>query len=530
MGVKSIFCTSGTLSPIDTFQAEVGITFKKQLILGHVIDTKKQLLANVIKGAQVMTYTGKKTVEPFNFEFKNRENSRLGLGVANCIKNLSSLIPNGVLIFFQSYKFINHLLELWKSAKRPNGESYYDWMNKQKPIFVEQSNKYENKKQLDGFIRHSKYKKGAIFIGVMNGKCSEGIDFSDNEARAVMVFGIPYPNFYAKEIQLKKHYLDIRTQKTSLDSLKQLSGDHWYRMVAHRSINQAIGRVIRHKNDYGSIFLVDQRLSYSSSIDLISPWIRNSIEIKEQHLLAIKQLNEFFKDKKTEDENPNKKRISMPIMPSNLSKPELLPSTTDNTQKTIEESAREARMKYTTTQKQIYRAPNRKRSPRALKIMEGMKHKYPRRSEPMPKSQGSVSSLESLLKLAKPFSNKMQEIKKKDLPSKVEVPSISQRIPEKTLSEKQDLALEIMDDDEQIEDRDLKKGIPNASKRYQELFNREKKKSSPKINVTKLRQFNFGKRLKSSSKNTKINPISAPQTQNSIIKSIMSIQGHKDPK
>lgn len=38
-----------------------------------------------------------------------------------------------------------------------------------------------------------------------------------------------------------------------------LSGQEWYRQQAFRAVNQAIGRVIRHKEDFGAIFLCDQR-------------------------------------------------------------------------------------------------------------------------------------------------------------------------------------------------------------------------------------------------------------------------------
>lgn len=41
--------------------------------------------------------------------------------------------------------------------------------------------------------------------------------------------------------------------------VQYLSGQEWYRQQASRAVNQAIGRVIRHREDYGAIFLCDHR-------------------------------------------------------------------------------------------------------------------------------------------------------------------------------------------------------------------------------------------------------------------------------
>ena len=38
-----------------------------------------------------------------------------------------------------------------------------------------------------------------------------------------------------------------------------LSGDQWYTQSAFRALNQAVGRCIRHRYDYGAVLLVDHR-------------------------------------------------------------------------------------------------------------------------------------------------------------------------------------------------------------------------------------------------------------------------------
>jgi regulator of telomere elongation helicase 1 len=89
-------------------------------------------------------------------------------------------------------------------------------------------------------------------MGVCRGRISEGLDFSDNAARMVIIIGIPYPQMNDSRVILKKHYLDCKItlkkqyDPTGFDESKHLSGREWYNQQATRSVNQAIGRVIRH--------------------------------------------------------------------------------------------------------------------------------------------------------------------------------------------------------------------------------------------------------------------------------------------
>eukprot|EP00826_Nyctotherus_ovalis_P031535 TRINITY_DN2521_c0_g2_i3.p1 TRINITY_DN2521_c0_g2~~TRINITY_DN2521_c0_g2_i3.p1 ORF type:complete len:328 (+),score=75.57 TRINITY_DN2521_c0_g2_i3:168-1151(+) len=129
---------------------------------------------------------------------------------------------------------------------------------------------------------------GAILFAVCRGKMSEGIDFADDAARAVVVIGVPFPCMTDKRVTLKREYLDCRSQSL------QINGKTWYTQEAIKAVNQSIGRVIRHANDYGAIVLVDQRYSSDWLKSYLSKWLRNQIEVVESCENCIELLDEFF--------------------------------------------------------------------------------------------------------------------------------------------------------------------------------------------------------------------------------------------
>lgn len=68
-------------------------------------------------------------------------------------------------------------------------------------------------------------------MGVCRGRISEGLDFSDNAARCVIVIGIPYPQMTDPKVILKKDYLDRKFRnptQTNNKELATLSGKDWY--------------------------------------------------------------------------------------------------------------------------------------------------------------------------------------------------------------------------------------------------------------------------------------------------------------
>lgn len=76
---------------------------------------------------------------------------------------------------------------------------------------------------------------------------------------------------------------------------------------AMKVTNQAVGRVIRHRNDYGAIILVDYRFAWSSLFFNISQWLRGYKAFPKNFQETKKILGEFFKNVHTGKVSSHKK-------------------------------------------------------------------------------------------------------------------------------------------------------------------------------------------------------------------------------
>lgn len=105
-------------------------------------------------------------------------------------------------------------------------------------------------------------RRGAILCAVCRGKVSEGVDFADMHGRCVIVTGIPFANQTDLFVRLKRQYYSAVALSKPKVHGKWFTGEDWYRNEAMRTVNQCVGRVIRHKDDYGAIVLADERYAF----------------------------------------------------------------------------------------------------------------------------------------------------------------------------------------------------------------------------------------------------------------------------
>jgi chromosome transmission fidelity protein 1 len=127
----------------------------------------------------------------------------------------------------------------------------------------------------------------------MGGKLSEGINFSDKLARCVVMVGMPFPDSRDPVLKEKLKFAD---------TLEPNSGKKLYEAMCMKTVNQCIGRSIRHANDYASILLLDARYSQPRITNLLPSWLASEVKSCSTFGDAQSSLLAFFAERKEAEE------------------------------------------------------------------------------------------------------------------------------------------------------------------------------------------------------------------------------------
>ena len=126
---------------------------------------------------------------------------------------------------------------------------------------------------------------------------SEGINFSDELARMVIVVGLPFANPNDPELKEKMRYLDRRSSNGNT-AARGKAGAAYYEDICMNAVNQSIGRAIRHKDDFASIVLIDMRFNSERIASKLPQWLRKRFHKSESFRQAFSALEQFYKTKK----------------------------------------------------------------------------------------------------------------------------------------------------------------------------------------------------------------------------------------
>ncbi|KAJ2614462.1 hypothetical protein H4S08_001695 [Coemansia sp. RSA 1365] len=300
---RSIVLTSGTLSPLESYASELQIDFGSTLEANHVIDPKRFFAMSVECGPSGTPLEAKyKTTNLLQFQ------DDMGVAVAE----IASKCPDGMLVFAPSYALLGKLSARWEAtghlaAIQEHKEVFFEPQGGSKDEFNDMLNRYRKHLQRDNDLGKPS-QRGAVFFAVYRGKASEGIDFTDHYCRTVVNIGIPYPAFKDVKVVLKREYNDSRSYSTDGSALQSspnqqplLNGSKWYDIQAFRAINQALGRCLRHKDDWGAIIMLESRFTYPWNIARLSKWVRGHMLIYKSFNDAKHDLNAFYDFRIKED-------------------------------------------------------------------------------------------------------------------------------------------------------------------------------------------------------------------------------------
>ena len=202
--------------------------------------------------------------------------------------------PQGLLVFFPSYSALASAHASWLTPAADGGPSVLERIKKLKTLVVEPREASELVEAVQTYQNAVKSSVlygtgGAILFAVCRGKLSEGVDFADAACRGVVITGLPLPPIVDAKIELKRQFLDARRAAAArqpgglaepgggvvggatsgviggssalVPASSMLTGEAWYQQQAMRAVNQAVGRVIRHVDDYGAVLLCESRFA-----------------------------------------------------------------------------------------------------------------------------------------------------------------------------------------------------------------------------------------------------------------------------
>ncbi|CAI5725012.1 unnamed protein product [Peronospora destructor] len=278
---RSVILAGGTMQPVSQVIDQLFSAVPRGDIdlfsCGHVIPPEN------LVGFSLSSGPSQKHLE-FTY---SRRNDMEALDELGCILlNLARIVPGGIVVFFPSYRFEENAVRRWQATKQ------YEQMQAKKSMFSEPKKADELAEVLMQYSaacsQGNQNGKGAMLLSVVGGKMSEGINFSDELARCVVMVGMPYPNARDAEIVEKMNFLDTTNPG---------SGRQFYESLCMKAVNQSIGRSIRHQNDYSAILLVDHRYSSLAVRNRLPEWIQKCIQPPMSFGQAYSQLVQFFRAK-----------------------------------------------------------------------------------------------------------------------------------------------------------------------------------------------------------------------------------------
>ncbi len=252
---------SGTLQPLDAYAK---ITKLPENTIQHIAPSpfpKEHIFSAVCLG--VSTAMDSRTPEMYQ----------------TMIRRINEVVQNTPVntgIFAASFEVLNALLKAGLEEAL------------EKPVFFEargMSSKANEK--LVGQFKERALSGGAVFLGVLGGRTSEGVDFPGNQMNSVIVVGVPYAE-PTPRVKAQIEYYEKR--------FPGYGREYGYVLPAMKKASQAAGRPVRTLDDVGAIIFMDYRFATAYCKSFLPLWVRDGLKILpyKDDVLA-QELKAFFK-------------------------------------------------------------------------------------------------------------------------------------------------------------------------------------------------------------------------------------------
>ena len=206
--------------------------------------------------------------------------------------NLVLLVPAGMVVFFPSYTLLATAVTHWRST------ATWQQVNDRKRLFIDSPGSGSDG-LLAAYTAHVQAGGGGLLCSVVGGRLSEGINFTDDLCRCVVMVGMPYPNPTDPEIKAKRQWVEggggVEGGRV---------GREWYEGLCMRAVNQSIGRSVRHARDYACVVLVDERYGRASVQAGLPGWVREGSVVVERYGDGLRRVREFFRQKEQTQPKP----------------------------------------------------------------------------------------------------------------------------------------------------------------------------------------------------------------------------------
>ncbi|XP_035779102.1 ATP-dependent DNA helicase DDX11-like isoform X1 [Anopheles albimanus] len=286
---RSVVLAGGTMKPTEELTGQVFRNCPERVTIKsypHVVPPDAVLPIALARGP---------SEKDFLFNYANRQCHQLLDELQSTLMNLCYVVPNGIVAFFSSYEYLEQF------CKRLEDSGNRARMEERKRIFREPRTTGQVERILAEYAQAAKSATGALLLSVVGGKLSEGLNFSDELGRCVVVIGLPYPNRTSPELAERMRYLDRTLAKQS--PAANSAGNEYYENLCMKAVNQCIGRAVRHIRDYAAVVLLDVRYfagAESSIRRKLPSWISDRMVCADRYGQAHGSLVKFFRDHKTD--------------------------------------------------------------------------------------------------------------------------------------------------------------------------------------------------------------------------------------